>query len=363
MNGLKYTLLISFLSLLPSNAQVSNIFPDDANVGIGTITPREILEVNGNVLLTSHAASSLHPLSHSTSLRLMSSGYASDGRARYQNWKVQSAARSVWGSGDLIFSSNTDGAGYSERFRIRNDGNVGIGTTAPGSKLDIEQNHNGSTYVEITNTNAGNAARRGISIGNGMPGHSAYFLSTSPNYDAVSTWANSGVLGTDSQLLNGLVLRTASGKIRFQPNGIDDKVVFSENGNVGIGTPNPDAKLTVKGDIHAQEVKVDLNGAVAPDYVFKEDYDLRSLQEVQDHIKEHGHLPNIPSAKEMEANGIDLGQMNLKLLEKIEELTLYILEQELQLREVDKVKNKVIKQEIHLEKLERRIKEIENGKN
>ena len=96
---------------------------------------------------------------------------------------------------------------------------------------------------------------------------------------------------------------------------------------MGIGTTSPDAKLTVKGNIHAEEVKVDLN-VPAPDYVFKEDYDLKSLQEVQDHIQKHGHLPNIPSAKKMEANGIDLGKMNMKLLEKIEELTLCLIAQE-----------------------------------
>ena len=103
------------------------------------------------------------------------------------------------------------------------------------------------------------------------------------------------------------------------------------NGKVGIGTTSPDAKLTVKGDIHAEEVKVDLS-VPGPDYVFKEDYPLKSLEEVQTYIRQHGHLPNIPSAKTMEEEGIDLGEMNMKLLEKIEELTLYSLEQEHQLK-------------------------------
>lgn len=100
------------------------------------------------------------------------------------------------------------------------------------------------------------------------------------------------------------------------------------DGNVGIGTTTPDAKLTVKGNIHTNEVKVDLLGAVAPDYVFYKDYSLKPLKDVENYIAIEGHLPSVPSAKDMEANGIMLKEMNLKLLEKIEELTLYTINQE-----------------------------------
>ena len=120
-------------------------------------------------------------------------------------------------------------------------------------------------------------------------------------------------------------------------------------GNVGIGTTNPDAKLTVKGDIHTEEVQVDLT-VPAPDYVFTEGYDLKSLEEVQNYIKKHGHLPNIPSAKELEANGIQLGEMDMKLLEKIEELVLYTLDQEKQLK---KERERNQKQENRIARLER----------
>ena len=212
----------------------------DGKIGIGTTSPNEKLEVDGNILLTTDPANSSNNLSHSTSLRLMSSGYASDGRARYQNWKIQAVARSTWGSGDIAFFSNTDGAGYNERFRIMNDGNVGVGTS------------------------------------------------------------------------------------------------------------NPDSKLTVKGNIHAQEVKVDLS-VPGPDYVFKEGYDLKSLKEIQDYIQEHGHLPNIPSAKEMEANGVQLGEMNMKLLEKIEELTLYILAQERRLKRMESLEQELKNQQKEIE--------------
>lgn len=98
-------------------------------------------------------------------------------------------------------------------------------------------------------------------------------------------------------------------------------------GNVGIGTTNPDEKLTVKGNIHAEEIKVDLS-VPAPDYVFEKDYALKSLEDVRDYVNKNGHLPEIPSAIEFEKDGISVGEMNILLLKKVEELTLYILEQD-----------------------------------
>ncbi|SMC75222.1 hypothetical protein [Pedobacter africanus] len=97
------------------------------------------------------------------------------------------------------------------------------------------------------------------------------------------------------------------------------------NGNVGIGTTDPRGyKLAVNGKVRAQEIKVE--ASPWPDYVFAKDYELPTLQETEKHIKDKGHLPGIPSAAEVKANGVDLGEMNAKLLQKIEELTLHLIE-------------------------------------
>jgi hypothetical protein len=98
------------------------------------------------------------------------------------------------------------------------------------------------------------------------------------------------------------------------------------NGNVVIGTSSVDGyKLAVNGPIRAKEIKVETGWS---DFVFEEDYALPSLSELELFIKSNKHLPDIPSASEVEANGINVGEMNAKLLQKIEELTLYVIEQE-----------------------------------
>ncbi|CAM1361501.1 conserved hypothetical protein [Tenacibaculum sediminilitoris] len=129
---------------------------------------------------------------------------------------------------------------------------------------------------------------------------------------------------------------------------------YFDTGSVGIGTTDTKGfKLGVDGKIAATEVKV-ATYTNWPDYVFSKEYQLPTLQEVAQHIQEKGHLQNIPSAKEVKDNGgIELGEMNRKLLEKIEELTLYTIQQQKEIEELKK-ENRLLK------KFEERINKLEN---
>ena len=129
-----------------------------------------------------------------------------------------------------------------------------------------------------------------------------------------------------------IISNDRTGDIKFEtrevyPQLAKIQMVIDKYGNVGIGTGNNalaiNEKLAVNGLIHTKEVKVDLQGW--PDYVFNKEYYLPTLDEVEKQIKEKGHLANIPTAKEVEENGLLLGEINKKLLEKIEELTLYVI--------------------------------------
>jgi hypothetical protein len=128
--------------------------------------------------------------------------------------------------------------------------------------------------------------------------------------------------------------------LTFGTNNIGRMIIMA-NGNVGIGTFDPGSyKLAVEGKIGAREINI--TTAAWSDYVFDKDYNLPSLEEVERYIRNNHHLSEIPSAQEVERDGIDVGKMNQILVKKIEELTLYVIEQ-----------NKVIKQqEERLTKLE-----------
>ena len=130
-----------------------------------------------------------------------------------------------------------------------------------------------------------------------------------------------------------------------------DIILNKDGGNVGIGEINPKNKLDVKGTMHSQEVKVDMLGW--SDFVFKKEYDLPTLTEVEKHIREKGHLENIPSEKEVLENGINLGEMNAKLLQKIEELTLYMIDIK---KENDEMKVKQLKFEKAINELRKKSK-------
>lgn len=104
-------------------------------------------------------------------------------------------------------------------------------------------------------------------------------------------------------------------------------VKYNADGNVGIGTATPQAKLAVDGNILAKEIKVKTDITI-PDYVFEDTYQLPLLSEVESYIREHKHLPEIPSAAEINKDGLKLAEMNLLLLKKVEELTLYLVAQD-----------------------------------
>lgn len=104
-------------------------------------------------------------------------------------------------------------------------------------------------------------------------------------------------------------------------------------GTVGIGVSNPGSwRLAVNGRIRAKEIKVETGWS---DFVFEKDYNLPTLEEVEKHIREKGHLKDIPSAREVKENGIFLGQMDAKLLQKIEEIILYTIQQEKRIDELE----------------------------
>jgi hypothetical protein len=172
-----------------------------------------------------------------------------------------------------------------------NTGNVGIGTDAPTELLHIANtNPLGNARVKIQGGTYGNAS--------------------TDFYQGTSLVA---AIGYDYVV----------GGLAFYENSANQMVIY--HGRVGIGTTptTGDYKLSVNGKVRAKEIIVEDNWS---DYVFDNNYKLLELTEVENFIKQNKHLPGVPTAKEIESNGINLGKMQSKLLEKVEELTLYVIE-------------------------------------
>ncbi|WP_029272453.1 hypothetical protein [Flavobacterium sp. KJJ] len=196
------------------------------------------------------------------------------------------------------------------------NGNVGIGITAPEAKLHIYGNNG-----ETTN----------IILAADYPDRYRWRFKTMDRGNAIDLdFTVSNHIDNQEQVL--ILSASNSGRPEFQ---LYNNAIVANDGNVGIGTATPDSKLAVNGTIHSKEVKVDMIGW--PDYVFKKEYTLPTLEEVEKHITEKGHLENIPSQEEVLKNGINLGEMNAKLLQKIEELTLYTIQQQKNTEKLTKI--------------------------
>lgn len=284
-----------------NNYSLGNTYLNSAggNVGIGTADPKDLLDVKGIFRIT----------------------------GANRNWRILSHTA----DGNLYFRDENN---TNMVMTLGSSGNVGIGTITPGSDLTIRARGTGISFTGGGNPYYGALAfNREVKTGD-------IFDPTGPAFQI-----NNG--GTDTNLHFQV----------YSPGGTlitNDALVIGSNGKIGIGISDTKGyKLAVAGNMIAESVKVQLQGSWS-DFVFAKDYKLPTLQETEKHIKDKGHLPGIPSAAEVKANGIDLGEMNARLLQKIEELTLYIIEQDKRLNEQGKqFKEQISAQQMEIEKLKK----------
>ena len=296
------------------------------NVGIGTANPLAKLQLSAN-----NTVFSIRPESNASGTLLTS------GQQLHLVFDDNNAGTDYF----TIRSNGTKIANSTEHLRVTSEGKIGIGTTAPKAKLHVEGPAKvgkwGTLTLDWTNeTNWGGNSNRW----SGYIGFNSYRNDEDAKdyYYGSNRYTSKGVLEGSNYGFRWL-FRNRNNNDSDGQHKLTEYMRLTNTGNLGIGTNTPDAKLAVNGKIHAKEVKVDLAGW--PDYVFENEYKLPSLSQVENHIKEKGHLQNIPSAKEVEKNGIELGEMNKKLLEKIEELTLYTIEQEKKITDQEKIIKKL----------------------
>lgn len=196
---------------------------------------------------------------------------------------------------------------------------VDLSWTAPGDS-DLEGHHIFQDGTQITSTLISGSTYSVTSLSDGTYTFTVRANDTSGNQSAQSNDATA-------------TINTSGGGSNVWSSSGND--ISYTTGNVGVQTgAQTGFALAVGGKIISEEVNVQLQGDW-PDYVFTTWYDLPSLKEVQEHIDEKGHLINVPSAIEVAENGIEIGEMNRLLVEKLEELTLYILEQEKRIQNLE----------------------------
>lgn len=297
MNIYKLTSLLVFLGFNALGQTTPNLFPPSGDAGIGTNSPQSVgtdiptLDLRGQ---RPERTGAIKALSSDQSMGWTISRADDSSAPEGLNISTKDAAPINFRTG-----------GNDLRFSIRENGDIGVGTINPSYS---------GTDIPTMDLRGRRPQRTGA-----IKGMSS---------DESIGWRI--MRADDSSLPEGLVISTIDvAPINFRV-GAETQMKISSNGNVGIGTIAPDSKLTVAGKIHAQEIKVTVNAGA--DFVFDSDYELTSLEELGRYVKENKHLPEIASADEMETEGIHLAEMNIKLLQKIEELTLHLIAQSEQLQ-------------------------------
>jgi hypothetical protein len=374
-------------TLGPGNINNTNT----GNVGIGTTSPIAKLEVDGPSVAngTSNALFLLNP---SNTLNA-GAGLIFGGPSNiYASGSIRGALYNALagGTGKLILGSNSSGVSNDELTLF--GGKVGVGTATPITLLDVvvaspKTTVAGNVASFLSTNDAANPfglrtmiygaaaiANRYVTLQTsdyGLVDGGSLILQPSTGYVGIGTTTPSrsldvnGYIQTNTGTIfnNGKLwdITSNSANLFINETGIGTRLTFAAGGNVGIGTTSPDQKLTVNGTIHAKSVVVDTNIPV-PDYVFNNDYNLPSLTEIKTYTDKNHHLPGVPAAAELEKNGINLGEMNMMLLKKVEELTLYLIEKDKkekeQQKQIDLQKQRLDKNEIQLKELTSQINSL-----
>jgi len=279
------------------------------NVGIGmTTAPTHKLQVSqGNIMMDYASGGTTGNIFLGGTTDAGNNGmrlFALNTGAAYIDSKTTSVTDGI------IFRVNTTNGG-TERMRICANGRIGINNNNPLYTLHM----NGDLFV------TGNSNNSTILVGdNTQPEYGMEYLNPSPG---------PGVAGLN-------FWKPWNSHDGAGGQGFRNYILFlNDDGNVGIGVDPDDInaayKLSVNGSIRSKEVVVETGWA---DFVFEPGYKPMDLKELESYITENGHLPGIPTACEVEENGVKVGETEAKLLEKIEELTLYIIEMNKQIEQL-----------------------------
>lgn len=311
----------------PWNTLGNNIINSNSgNVGIGNNAPTNKLDVkttaNGVVSTYSLSAGEFGygviGRSDNKGIGVLGEAYLgsavggyfiADGAGPHTALKAETLGGGVGGTAAYF-----NAPGLSGKAIIVNEGNVGIGEPSPIEKLHV---NGGSVKIGANAVWATATDDKFLKIGDGP-------------------YVSIGEVGGDDLMeVRGKQITIRSNPATSFPFSAPAGNVLIPNGNVGIGTINPTFKLSVNGTIRSKELRINTGWA---DYVFEDSYKLMPLTEVEKYIKANKHLPDIPEASLLQKEGVDVSAMQTKMMAKIEELTLYLIEAN---KQIDILKKKL----------------------